>query len=61
MCFVCFLHAAEFSIFISDMESGMECTSSKFADHTKLSDTADLLKGSDSVQRDTGRLRGGPV
>ncbi|GAB0181138.1 cAMP-dependent protein kinase inhibitor alpha [Grus japonensis] len=47
---------AEFSIFINDMECGIECTCSNFADHTKLSDAVDLLEGRDTIQRDLERL-----
>ena len=38
------------------MDSGIECTLSKFADNTKLCGTVNTLEGRDAIQRNSDRL-----
>lgn len=42
--------------FISDVDSGIECSLRKFADDIKLSGTVDMQEGWNAIQRNSDKL-----
>ncbi|KAK4827670.1 hypothetical protein QYF61_020481 [Mycteria americana] len=50
------LGLALFNTFVSNMDSGIECTLSNFADNSKLCGVVNTLEGRDAIQRDLNRL-----
>lgn len=50
------LKPAPFNVFVGDLDSGIECTLSKFASDTKLWGAGDTLEGSNAILKNMDRL-----
>jgi len=50
------LGLAQSNIFVGDLESGTECTLTKFANNIKYCGGVNMLEGRDAIQRDLDRL-----
>ncbi|GAB0185440.1 mitochondrial enolase superfamily member 1 [Grus japonensis] len=50
------LGLALFNIFVSNVDSGIECILSEFANNSKLCGAVNMLEGRDAIQRDLDRL-----
>lgn len=52
---ICVAGLALFNTFVGDIDSGMECTLSKFVNDTKLCGEVNMLDGMDATQRELDR------